>query len=231
LELSTGQIAHSSLTTDHWPLKTVYSHMPALFSEGFLLGLSTGAYCLASCLPVLAPYLLAGGDRNWRGNFLIFAEFLAGRFIAYTLFALGAALLGKVSGPYLPQGALAGGMVLTALFMFYFLFSGRLKKHAPCLAALPAAWAEKRIPFLLGFLTGINICPPFAAGLFRLMGLADVLKGLCYFGGFFSATSLFMLPALTPTPFMDRRLKNIGRMTLFLAALWYFFLGLRGLAG
>jgi len=205
--------------------------MLALFSEGFLLGLSTGAYCLASCLPVLAPYLLAGGGLSWKVNFLIFIEFLAGRFIAYTLFALAAVSFGKVSGPYLPSRALAAGMAAMALFMFYFLFSGRLKKHAPCLASLPAAWAEKRIPFLLGFLTGINVCPPFAAGLLRLMGLADVLKGLAYFGGFFTSTSLFLLPALAPTPFLDSRLKRIGRMTLFLAALWYLLLGLRGMAG
>ena len=95
--------------------------MPALFSEGFLLGLSTGAYCLASCLPVLAPYLLAGGGLSWKINFLIFIEFLAGRFIAYALFALAAVEFGKVSGPYLPPRALAAGMAVTALFMFYFL--------------------------------------------------------------------------------------------------------------
>ena len=203
--------------------------MSSLFSEGFLLGLSTGVYCLASCLPVLAPYLLAGGSSLWKANSLIFLKFLAGRFLAYMLFALAAVSLGKLSGHYLPPRVLAAGMALTALLMFYSLFSGHLKKQASCFASLPAAWAEKRIPFLLGFLTGINICPPFAAGLLRLVGLADIFKGLVYFGGFFVSTSLFLVPALAPTPFLGSRLKSIGRMTLFLAALWYLLLGLRGM--
>ncbi|MCX5786300.1 MAG: sulfite exporter TauE/SafE family protein [Elusimicrobia bacterium] len=205
--------------------------MPALFSEGFLLGLSTGVYCLASCLPVLAPYLLAGGSGFWKANLFIFLEFLAGRFLAYMLFALAAVSFGKLSGPYLPPRVLAAGMAVTALLMFYSLFSGHLKQHSSCLASFPAAWAEKRIPCLLGFLTGINICPPFAAGLLRLVGLADILKGLAYFGGFFVSTSLFLLPALAPTSFLSSRLKNIGRMTLFLAASWYLLLGLRGIVG
>ncbi|HAH31466.1 MAG TPA: hypothetical protein DCL44_04025 [Elusimicrobia bacterium] len=205
--------------------------MLSLLSEGFLLGLSTGAYCLASCLPVLAPYLLAGGSSSWKANSFLFLQFLSGRLLAYALFALSAVALGKLSGPYLPPAALSAGMIITSLFMFYFLFSGRLKKHISCFASPPAAWAEKQIPFFLGFITGVNICPPFAAGLLRLMGLADLFKGLVYFGGFFISTSIFLLPALVPTPFLNLRLKNIGRMMLFLAALWYLLMGLRGIAG
>ena len=69
--------------------------MPALFSEGFLLGLSTGFYCLSACLPLLAPYLLAEGKAVWKFNFYIFMQFLGGRFAAYMFFALLSSLAGK----------------------------------------------------------------------------------------------------------------------------------------
>ena len=202
--------------------------MTVIFGEGFLLGLSTGAYCLASCLPVLAPYLLAGGG-SWKGGLGAFIEFLGGRFAAYMLFAAAAALLGRLSGPYLPRGAVSAGMVLMSLLMFYSSILGSEKQRPACLAGPSAAWTEKRIPLILGFLTGINICPPFAAGLLRLIGLGDILKSLVFFCGFFFATSIFMLPALAPAPFSGPRLRRIGRMTLFLAALWYLFLGLGGI--
>lgn len=81
----------------------------------------------------------------------------------------------------------------------------------------------------LGFVTGISICPPFAAGFLRLMELADVLKGFAYFGGFFSATSLFISPVLLGTPWIGQKANEIGRLTLLLAGIWYVVLGLQGL--
>ena len=67
--------------------------MPALFSEGFLLGLSIGFYCLASCLPLLAPYMLAEGRTAWDFNFSIFLQFMGGRFAAYILVQRGLPVL------------------------------------------------------------------------------------------------------------------------------------------
>ena len=87
----------------------------------------------------------------------------------------------------------------------------------------------KRLPLALGFVTGINICPPFAAGFLRLMELADIVKGFVYFIGFFASTSLFISPVLLGTPWLGRRANEIGRLTLLLAGLWYIVLGLQGL--
>lgn len=203
--------------------------MPALFSEGFLLGLSTGFYCLASCLPLLAPYLLAEGRAAWKFNFLIFLQFTGGRFAAYMLFALLASLAGQ-AGRYalpawiLPASMLACGLLMAGLAVFR--VSG-LK--GPCLLNSAAGTAARRLPIVLGFVTGINVCPPFAAGLLRLMDLADILKGFSYFGGFFSSTSLFIAPVLLGTPWIGARANEIGRLTLLIAGLWYAALGLKGL--
>ena len=201
--------------------------MFTILSEGFVLGLSTGFYCLTTCLPALVPYLLSEGDKLWRTNFGILLEFLAGRFLAYFLFAVGATLLGVTYKAYLPFWAAPLAMVLTALAMLAFLFITRGGPSGKG-CSLPRPFF-KRIPLALGFMTGINICPPFVAAFVRLVDLADMTAGLFYFTGFFTATSLFLLPALAPTPFLNARLKNIGRLTLFIAGVWYLVLGLRGL--
>ncbi len=202
--------------------------MFSILSEGFVLGLSTGFYCLTTCLPALVPYLLSEGDTLWRTNFGIFLEFLAGRFTAYFLFAVVSTLIGVTYKPYLPVWAAPLAMLLTALAMLAFLFTTR---RAPSGKGcyLPVSPFFKRIPLALGFMTGINICPPFVAAFVRLVNLADMTAGLFYFTGFFTATSIFLLPAIAPTPFLNERLKNIGRLTLLIAGVWYLILGLKGL--
>lgn len=202
--------------------------MPALFSEGFLLGLSTGFYCLVSCLPLLAPYLLAEGRAGWRFNFLIFLEFLAGRFLAYMVFALLVSLAGQAGRDLLPPAVLPLAMMVCGLWMAG-LAAFRVSAGGAC--ALKAGFSPfvKRLPLLIGFVTGINICPPIAAGFVRLLEMADVMKGFSYFGGFFTATSLFISPVLLGTPWVGARANEIGRLTLLLAGIWYSFLGLKGL--
>jgi hypothetical protein len=202
--------------------------MLPIFSEGFVLGLSTGFYCLASCLPALLPWLLSEGAGRLKTNFSVLLEFLAGRFFAYLLFALVSIEIGRAGKPYLPARLAPLAMVLTALAMLCFLFATRGGLPGKgCLR--PVSPVLRRIPLALGFMTGINLCPPFVAAFVRLVEMADFAAGLVYFAGFFTATSAFLLPALGVTPFTGERLKNIGRMTLFISGLWYLTLGLKGL--
>jgi hypothetical protein len=204
--------------------------MLSILSEGFVLGLSTGFYCLTSCLPVLVPYLLSEGGKAWKINFSIFLEFLSGRFIAYFLFAVVSVLIGRTYNPYLPDWAAPLAMALTALAMLSSLIFRR-SAAAGGVCAPPVSPFFKRIPLALGFMTGINVCPPFVAAFVRLAGMADMTAGLFYFTGFFTATSIFLLPAIAPTPFLNERLKVIGRMTLAIAGVWYLLLGITGLIG
>ncbi|MFA6435237.1 MAG: sulfite exporter TauE/SafE family protein [Elusimicrobiales bacterium] len=202
--------------------------MFSILSEGFVLGLSTGLYCLTSCLPALVPYLLSEGGKGWKTNLDIFLEFLSGRFLAYFLFVAAATLIGKAYKPYLPYWVAPLAMLLTALAMLASLFTGRIGRFGGGCAAFFSPFF-KRIPLALGFMTGINICPPFVAAFVRLAELSDLTAGMFYFTGFFTATSILMLPAIAPTPFMNERLKTIGRMTLGIAGIWYLMLGIKGL--
>lgn len=193
-----------------------YALTPALaLAEGWTLGLSTGAYCAVSCLPVLAPYIMGAGERSLPRGLLIFAIFLGGRLTAYLGFAAAAMLLGRLAAPALPAWAGGAAMLAAGLMLLSAPF---LRLSRGCPAALPAA--GRTLPFSLGFLTGLNFCPPVLAGLVRIASLADIVSGLVYFSGFFTATAIFLLPALIPVPFLTERVKGIGRMALFLSGLW-----------
>jgi hypothetical protein len=203
--------------------------VPVIFSEGFLLGLSSGFYCLSACLPLLAHYLLAEGKAAWKFNFYIFLQFLGGRFAAYMLFALLASLAGKAGQYALPSWLLPASMAVCGLLMV-FLAAGRVSGGpGHCLLKKDMNPFFRRLPLALGFVTGISICPPFAAGFLRLLEMADVLKGFAYFGGFFGATSLFISPVLLGTPLIGNRANEIGRLTMLITGLWYTVLGITGL--
>lgn len=195
--------------------------MPAIFSEGFLLGLSTGFYCLSACLPLLAPYLLAEGKAVWKFNFYIFIQFLGGRFAAYMLFALLASIAGKAGQYSLPAWLLPASMAVCGLIMVA-LAAGRVSGGpGHCLLNKDMNPFFKRLPLALGF----------AAGFIRLLSMADIAKGFVYLGGFFSATSLFISPVLLGTPWLEGRVNEIGRLTLLVTGLWYAILGITGLLG
>jgi hypothetical protein len=55
--------------------------------DGFILGLSNGVACMATCAPVLIPYLLGEGKGIVR-NYWVTGQFLFGRLLGYLLFAV-----------------------------------------------------------------------------------------------------------------------------------------------
>jgi sulfite exporter TauE/SafE len=197
--------------------------------EAFSLGLSTGPYCLTSCAPLLVPFLMAEGRGGWGGGARLLGEFIAGRLAAYLLFGLAAGALGAAAGGRLPPKALHAAVLCSGLFMLAVL----ALKTAPHLRL--CAWAMRtksvrRLPFVLGFLVGINICPPFVAGLLRVLGLGGALQGAAYFAAFFAGTTLYLVPLFAVVPFaFIRRLQNIGALACGLTGLWFTGMGLYGL--
>lgn len=198
--------------------------MLGLAAEGFSLGLSTGLYCLGACAPLFVPYLLAE-SRGWSRQVFVLAQFMAGRLAAYLLFGAAAGWAGaRFQGP--PFWAEGPGIFLSGLALLLF----GLAQNAPRLrACLPPSFTKTLggIPFLLGFLLGINICPPFIAGLIRLFALKSAALGALYFAAFFAGTTLYMLPLAATVPLSRlARLKNIAAVASLLSGLWFMSLGL-----
>lgn len=196
-------------------------------SEGFLLGLSAGPYCLAVCAPTAVPCLLTLRP-GWKGGALLLAEFLAGRLAAYVLFGLlagsaGSALQGRTP-VWLGPGALAfSGVLLLAVALF-----GAGSAPRACAPAPRRTWLE-RVPFLLGLTAGISPCPPFLAGLVRAGASASAWTGAVYFIGFFAGTALPLLALLAAAPFSAlERARSLGRIACVLSGLWLLARGVLG---
>lgn len=198
----------------------------AVIIEGFALGLSTGGYCLTACLPILLPYMLAEGKTGLSANAKLIVEFLLGRLIAYIIFAAAISLLGVHFKGVLPQKLLATGMIITALLMIIYALVKNFPRLKFC-ERVASIQQFSKMPFFLGFLVGVNICPPFFVGAIRLLELGSVFLGILFFFFFFIGTSIYILPLLS-LAWLSRikRLQNIGNMIALIVGAWFLLTGI-----
>ena len=78
----------------------------------------------------------------------------------------------------------------------------------------------------LGFLTGINLCPPFLVAGVRAAQLEHLSAALLFFVCFFVGTAVWFLPFLS-MGFVQRTpaVVTVARMVAVLLACWYGFSG------
>jgi sulfite exporter TauE/SafE len=200
--------------------------------QGFILGLSTGAVCVAYCGPVLIPYLMSesGGLKR---SYLLVAVFLSGRLSAYLLTAVLAGLVGQSVVQQSETRTLFMGiayMILSVMLIAYGLY--RFKEICLGHTIKPVSEEKKgkdrfMIPFTGGFLTGINICPPFLLAITGAVDSGTITGSILFFLAFFAGTSVFFLPM--PVAGMFKRqhvLRIIGKFAALLAGILYFYKGL-----
>ncbi|MCB4755806.1 MAG: sulfite exporter TauE/SafE family protein [Elusimicrobia bacterium] len=203
--------------------------MIGILVEGFTLGLATGTTCLVSCAPLLVPFLLAESRAGFKKNVVLLMEFMGGRLAAYVLFGWGIGALGHRFAGQIPSFVLSLALFLSGLFLILYALAHAVFGFPLCRFLLKPGWKKTldRMPFLLGFLVGLNICPPFVAGVFRVLELGSPWGGLGYFSAFYAGTSLYLFPLLTAVPFLRQpRVQRIGQLTCVLAGLWFMTLGL-----
>ena len=203
-------------------------------AEAVLLGLSSGPACLASCGPVVAPWLAAEG-RGYGGTAGRLAVFLGGRLAGYLLFAALVWTLGvAVPLPARPRALVFGAvhLGLAGALVWYALRRGRGLQliQLPTPQAKPPA--PRGIPALLGFLTGLNLCPPFLAAAVRAGESASLAAAWGFFFLFFLGTlawfpPLIVLGALRRAP----AIATVARITLLILAGYYAYVGVVSLGG
>jgi len=158
------------------------------FVSGYLAGLSVGVYCLGFCLPVFLPILLSE-KRNTKKSLLVLVEFSVGRLVGYFLFGLVFGWLGQtIQVSWIHTLVSLANFWMGILMILYGL--GRINQQF-C-AFLP--FAKIRWPALVGFLTGVNVCPPFVASLTYVFNLKSTIRSIVYFLAFFFGTSTYIIP-------------------------------------
>jgi hypothetical protein len=226
-----------------------------LYGDALALGLASGPACLAACGPVLVPSLLAE-QAGILLNLRTIAVFLGTRLLGYLLFALVAWEVGSLTSLLVkPHPHLIGMVYVPHLIgMVYVLMAGVLAWYAwavkrNCVAACStsklvtignagaahdAGETKKGLAgvAMLGFLTGLNFCPPFVVAGIRAAELGSLPGALLFFAVFFTGTSIWFLPfAGLGCVARNQALITVARMTMGLVALYYFSLGIYMLLG
>lgn len=218
--------------------------LSASAGEALVLGLATGPVCLASCGPVVLPWMLVqpqGMRTHSRQLFL----FLAARLAGYQVFAAAVWLVGSSipHAPHISSGRswLFGGiqLLLAAALVVYaagwplrrcsLAQSSSRPSSNPSSNLVQIGEAPPPRPsgaLALGFLTGINLCPPFLVAGVRAAQLPHLSAALLFFLFFFAGTATWFIPFLSLG--LVRRtpaVVTVARMVAVLLACWYGFSG------
>lgn len=208
--------------------------------KGFLLGLSTSVYCLSACLPVVVPLMMKRGEGIKSGAFFI-SLFLLGRFIAYLAVSCIVAAAGKYTNEvFTANHSLVRGSVYIAIALIlgggFIMEQIRGKKGRCGCGVLHRAGTVKIAsifsPILIGFLLGMNLCPPFIALILEGITQNGTWNTLLLFIGFFIGTTL----AFIPLPFISllnsiRHVKQIAVFVPLILSIFYLFSGFLLLTG
>jgi len=201
------------------------------FPEGILLGLSTGAICLAYCGPVLIPYML-GQSKSIKTNFVYVSFFLSGRLLAYIVIGIIAGIAGTI---FLQPSEFN----LKLIGVSYIILSGLLivygfhRFNEICLGKKQPKISTKYfkdmpffVPLIGGTLTGLNICPPLILAITKAASTHDVASSIIFFVMFFIGTSLYFIPLPFIGIFKRKNiLRIIGKFAAIIAGLIYFYKG------
>ncbi len=158
--------------------------------QPLLAGLSTGLFCSAYCLPVVAPFLVAE-ERGPRATAKALIQFILGRLVGYVLFGAAVGLLGEMLDERVFGLVSAAALVvLSALLVLYAVGLARPRRPG----CLGGERARRLAPVWMGLLMGLNACPPFLISVTYVFALHSALKGMVYFLLFFAATTVYFLP-------------------------------------
>ena len=159
--------------------------------QPLLLGISTGIFCFTYCVPFIAPYLVAE-KRKLKKNFKILLEFIFGRLAGYLLFGAVFGYLGEKISNQAVNFVLIISLIVLSLVLI--LYSLGFVKNKKLFCSTKYIRFKKRAPIVMGFLMGINICPPFLMSLAYVFTIHSALKGIVYFLMFFLGTTIYFLP-------------------------------------
>lgn len=217
-----------------------------LFADALALGLASGPACLAACGPVLVPSLLAGQSGIVQ-NLRTIAVFLGTRLVGYLLFALVAWEAGALASMLVkPHPHLIGVVyVLLALVLAWYAYAVKRSCPGACtsqglVTIGQSSETQERAETkqgvagiaMLGFLTGLNFCPPFVVAGIRAAELGSLSGALLFFAVFFAGTSIWFVPfAGLGCVIRKQELFTVARMTMGLVAIYYLSLGLYMLLG
>lgn len=194
--------------------------------EALLLGLSTGAYCLFSCAPVVTPlFMSTEPEKKYSSQMLI--NFLSGRLTGYLIFGIISGFTGGlISSNLNPIYNEILGAIISILIGIILILSG-LNFQFPRLSFCKYIFkftSPVKSSYFFGLFTGVNVCPPFVGAATRVFNNGGIIYGFLFFLIFFLATSIYFLPYLGVS-FLTKKiepLKEIARFSMLIIGSYIF---------
>jgi len=195
--------------------------------RGIVLGLSAGLFCAGFCVPLLSPLLLSRERTGLRHSLIAIGLFLLGRLGAYLLFGLVFGFLGSIlfRVTVIRTVVIPAAYGLLGLLLFLYGLVQSLATNWGLCHRLRPSFQSAGFLLLFGFLAGINLCPPFLLALASAVDVAGPLNGVIFFGGFFLATTVWLLPLLL-SGFVNRFLlvRTAARILAIITGLYFILL-------
>jgi hypothetical protein len=201
-------------------------------TDSFILGLSSGSACLATCGMVMFPYLMAG-SAGTKSIAIDLSLFLLTRFTAYFILATLAWFFGQAifSNP-LVRNIVPGILyIVFAILLVWYSISENRKPQCP--AKMIQTVRNKRVvPVLLGLVNSFGFCP--ALFIILTKGATQGTLAACYlaFLAFFIGSSIWFLPLPLAGRIRKKEvIRNIGILATGLAGVIFMIKGLTNLIG
>lgn len=201
-------------------------------TDSFILGLSSGSACLATCGMVMFPYLMAGSD-GVKKIALDLSLFLATRLIVYFLLATLAWHFGQAlfSNPVIRN--IVPGILYIVFAVMLVWYSISKNRNPDCPAKIVKAVSNHRlVPILLGLVNSLGFCPALFIILTKGATQGTLMQSYYAFLAFFAGSSIWFLPLPLAGKIRKKEvLRNIGILATGLAGIIFMIKGLTNLIG
>jgi hypothetical protein len=201
-------------------------------TEAFILGLSSGSACLATCGMVMFPYFMAG-TADVKRIATDLSVFLLTRLLIYFILATLAWYFGQAIFTNLVVRTIVPGILYIVFAIMLIWYSIGKNRREECPAKIVTTVNNKRlIPVLLGIVNSLGFCPALLIILTKGASQNTIAESYAAFLAFFAGSSLWFMPLpLAGKAGKKEVLKTIGILATGLAGIIFMIKGLTSLVG
>lgn len=201
-------------------------------TDAFILGLSSGSACLATCGMVMFPYLMAGSSGVRRITIDI-SVFLIARLVAYFILATLAWYFGQAffSDPVIRN--IVPGVLYIVFAVMLVWYSIDKSRNPVCPAKIIKTVNNRRlVPLFLGIVNSFGFCPALFIILTKSATQGTIIQSYLAFMAFFVGSSLWFLPLPLAGKVRKKEvLSTIGLLATGLAGIIFMIKGITNLIG
>jgi sulfite exporter TauE/SafE len=201
-------------------------------TDAFILGLSSGSACLATCGMVMFPYLMAGSS-GVRRITTDLSVFLITRLVAYFILATLAWYFGQAffSDPLIRN--IVPGVLYIVFAVMLVWYSIDKSRNPACPAKIVNTVNNRRlVPLFLGIVNSLGFCPALFIIMTKSATQGTIVQSYLAFLAFFVGSSLWFLPLPLAGKVKKKEvLSTIGLMATGLAGIIFMIRGITNLIG